>query len=298
MDYDGRLKGFQAHGIGLEIAPYFNPTLKRPDFNVHYTDYIGNDEIAAKAAENPTAGGREIPKIDYIWEPGVPLKLCAPAAMMYDYALASHVMEHVPNPIGWLNEILETMRVGAQLRLVLPDKRRNNDYFRSETTFAQVVAYWLDRPPVPTPRQVCDFLSASLDDRLRNGFDEKGIPKNLVRTYTDAEAVDFAEFVYNERQYIDVHCTVWSPSHFEAVMRRVAELGILNADINIVSETPLEFVVDLTKRGEPTRLPSQKRDEWSARCTAEPLRKSLATILRFPLAKRGAKIFTKRLKLL
>ncbi|MEF0941660.1 methyltransferase domain-containing protein [Rhizobium sp. BR 362] len=259
MDYARRLQRLNTAGIGLEVAPYFNPTLRRSEFNVVYTDYISNEEIAAKAVENPSAAGREIPKIDFVWTPGVPLKECAPTNACYDYALASHVMEHVPNPIGWLNEILETLKVGAQLRLMLPDRRHTNDYLRPVTTFAQLISYWLERPAVPTSMQVCDFLSSCLDDRLHAGFDDEDRPINTVRAYTDAEAVNFAEFVYNERQYIDVHCTVWTPSSFEEAITRAAALGIINADIEIINEARVEFVVDLIKRGEPSRRPSPKR---------------------------------------
>jgi SAM-dependent methyltransferase len=264
------MDNFNTFGVGLEIAPYYNPRLLKSECNVLYTDYIDTDEIRAKALENPHGEHRIPPSIDFVWHPGAPLKNCAPN-MVFDFALAAHVMEHVPNPIGWLNDILATMKTGGTLRLFLPDRRNNNDYFRHETTFAELVASWLERPPVPTPAQVCDFLSLCLDDRKRTGFAPTGEPLNIERAYTDKEAVDFATFVYNERQYIDVHCTVWTPDSFVREMTRVANAGMLNVDITPVFSSPLEFSVDLKKRGEPTLLPSAKIYPLSVQATLTPV---------------------------
>jgi hypothetical protein len=90
---------------------------------VRYVDCIDNDTIIKKAAENPGSVGREIPRIDWVWTPGKRLRSCIPAHVAFDYCVATHVMEHVPDTIGWLNQILEVMHDGAVLALALPDRR-------------------------------------------------------------------------------------------------------------------------------------------------------------------------------
>ena len=100
-------------GTWLEIAPYFYPLLDRAKHDVRYVDCIDNDTIAKKAAENPGAIGRKIPHIDWVWTQGKTLRSCIPADTMFDYGVATHVMEHVPDTVGWLNQILEVMRDGA-----------------------------------------------------------------------------------------------------------------------------------------------------------------------------------------
>jgi hypothetical protein len=232
--------------------------LSKSTVNVLYTDYIENEEIQIKAMQNPGMRDETVPEIDFIWLPGKPLKSCAPSGIQFDFALACHVMEHVPNPLGWINDILETMAVDAPLRLTIPDKRKTTDYFRDETTFSQLVSYWLERPAVPSAFQICDFLSGSLDGNVAQGYDSHGTPLSKARTYTDKEAIDTAEFVYNERQYIDAHCTVWTVDGFTDVFSRIVTQGILNVELNVICALPSEFTVDLIKKGPPSRFPSAK----------------------------------------
>jgi hypothetical protein len=114
---------------GLEIAPYFNPMIDRSRHDVFYVDCIGNDEIQRKAAANPGAVGRDIPWIDRVWVPGKRLTECVDGRR-FAYAVASHVMEHVPNPLGWLHEILECVEVGGRVAIVLPMRTKTMDYYR------------------------------------------------------------------------------------------------------------------------------------------------------------------------
>jgi trans-aconitate methyltransferase len=106
--------------------PQKNGDTERPSValrhDVRYVDCIDNDTIIKKAAENPGSVGREIPRIDWVWTPGKRLRSCIPAHVAFDYCVATHVMEHVPDTIGWLNQIFEVMHDGAVLALALPDR--------------------------------------------------------------------------------------------------------------------------------------------------------------------------------
>jgi len=47
-----------------------------------------------------------------------------------DFVVASHVIEHVPDLVGWLSDIHAALRVGGVLALVIPDKRFTFDLHR------------------------------------------------------------------------------------------------------------------------------------------------------------------------
>ncbi len=259
------LNGLDMKGTGLEVAPYFNPAIDAEKYDVRYTDYISTEEILAKANENPGAKGKKIPEINFVWVPGKSLKECVNENIEFDYALASHVIEHVPNTIGWLNHILETMRVGAKLALAVPDRRRTMDYYRRETTLGELVGNWIANPANPTPTQVIDFLSQSFYDNRteENGFkmlDVENIPfEEIDRHYTDEDALTFAAFTHNQNHYLDVHCTVWTPESFVEVFNRVVGMGLLNVKLSepIVAPERDEFILHMEKLGEP----SVKRDD-------------------------------------
>jgi predicted SAM-dependent methyltransferase len=247
-------------GLGLEVAPYFRPVLRKCSHNVRYVDYIDNDEIVKKAASNPSTEKTDTPKIDWVWTPGKPLRQCIPSDITFSYAIASHVMEHVPNPVGWLNEILEVMHEGAVLALALPDRRFTMDFYRRETTFADLMSLWLTAPPVPTPAQTADFLTNTFHDVREVPLSKAEWRKKhelasltqMPRIYSDQDAWNFA-LMSARQQYIDIHCTVWTPDSFNEAFPRVIDLGLMNISFS-VSESVAEldeFIVHLTKRGAP-----------------------------------------------
>lgn len=215
---------------GLEIAPYFNPFLDSGKHDVFYVDCIDNAEIQAKAADNPGAAGRKIPKVDAVWIPGKPLKKCV-CGRTFGYAVASHVMEHVPNPLGWLCEILECLEEGGVLALLLPDRRGTMDYYRRETTFAEVVGWSIEKPVRPTPTQVMDFLSQSFMDTGAADFKQMPPHHDAPRHYSDRDALNFARMVKEHGNYLDTHVSVWTPESFANVFKRVVALGLIPAQI-------------------------------------------------------------------
>ena len=247
-------------GTGLEIAPYFNALLDKAKHDVRYVDCIDNDTIIKKAAENPGSVGREIPRIDWVWTPGKRLRSCIPAHVAFDYCVATHVMEHVPDTIGWLNQIFEVMHDGAVLALALPDRRYGMDYYRRETTLGDLVGNWLHAPSRPTTAQVVDFLSQAFYDTRpppdHRMFDVSQPFAAAPRHYSDGQALDFAALSHRDGIYLDVHCTVWTPASFVEVMSRVIGMGLINAQLSEpIGRNPSsgwdEFIIHMTKLGEP-----------------------------------------------
>ncbi|MBM3954945.1 MAG: class I SAM-dependent methyltransferase [Planctomycetes bacterium] len=241
-----------AHLPGLEIAPYFHPVSDRSKHDVFYVDCIDNDEIQRKAAVNPGSVGREVPWIDAVWVPGKRLAKCI-EGRRFGYCIASHVLEHVPNPLGWLQEILECVEVGGRVAILLPHKAFTMDYYRPLTTFAQVVGWSIEKPSRPTATQVMDFLSQSFYDDGSVSF-AAGLPPfaEARRHYSDTQSVDFARHVHATDTYLDVHCTVWTPESFVEIFRRIRAAGLIDADVigpftGFTGSPQAEFLVYLEK---------------------------------------------------
>jgi len=247
------LSHLPSHLRGLEIAPYFNPMVDRAKYDVFYVDCIDNDEIRRKASENPGATGRDVPRIDAVWVPGKRLSKCV-GGRKFAYAVASHVMEHVPNPLGWLNEILECVEVGGRVAIMLPMRTQSMDYYRQNTTFGQVVGWSIEKPALPTPTQVMDFLSQSFFHR-GEPLVEGEMPsfEEIPRHYTDKDALNYANFVWNEKHYLDVHCSTWTPESFKEIFSRLRNVGLLHCDVigpftGFPGATTAEFLAFLEKQ--------------------------------------------------
>ena len=246
------LEGCETQRHGLEIGPYFQPVTDRSVHDVLYVDCCDEGELQRKFHENPEAVGKQLPAIDAIWAPGRPLADCVGYEPFY-YAVASRVFEHVPNPLGWLQDILDVLQPGGVIALVVPDHRQTIDFFRSPTTLAQVIGWSIEKPVRPTPTQVMEFLSETFEDDSTIEFDGVVPPfHELKRHYTDQDALGFAQFVEREKYYLDVHCTVWTPESFVDVFSRVITLGQLDCKIigpieGFVGNGPEEFLVYLQK---------------------------------------------------
>ena len=246
------LSGCETERRGLEIGPYFLPITDKLVHDVLYVDYCDEAELQRKFRENPKAVGKDLPSIDAIWAPGRPLADCISHEPFY-YAVASHVFEHVPNPLGWLQEILDVLQPDGVIALVIPDHRRTFDYFRTPTTFSQVIGWSVEKPVRPTPTQVMEFLSETFEDDRTIDFNGEIPPfHELKRHYTDQDALGFAQFVQREKYYLDVHCTVWTPESFVDVFSRVIACGQLECELigppeDFPGRAPDEFLVYLRK---------------------------------------------------
>ena len=249
-------------GRGLEVAPYYQPLLTKDKFNICYTDYIDNAAIALKGAQNPELKDCKIPLIDFVWHPEKPIRQCMPDDHMFDFVVASHVMEHVANPLGWLTDLLTVMNVGGRVALFLPDRRFSGDYFRKETDFGELLGLWIEQPKIPTVSQVVDFMSKSLS--ITHGHAPKwSDPDDMARIekhYPIRDIISTGIALYNDAPYIDVHCSVWTSSSFEAVFKEVTDCEIIGAKLVHVTDDEGEFLAVLEKTGSPAFYPPDKKN--------------------------------------
>src|SRR5689334_21126181 len=76
-----------------------------------------------------------------------------------DFLLASHVLEHSPNPIGTLIEWDRVIRPGGVLFLIVPHKERTADRVRPRTSLAHVVEDFQTNQTSISHRETNGFLT-------------------------------------------------------------------------------------------------------------------------------------------
>lgn len=247
-------EGLSLNGTGLEIAPFYRPTLKKGQYHIYYTDYTTATELIRKHQHVPIAQqiAAETVEIDFIWHPGYDLIKCA-RGMQFDYVIASHVIEHVPNVIGWLSQLLSVLKVGGVLSLAVPDKHYTFDAYRSETEVSQMIDAWLRNQNIPSPAQIYDMLSNSADVPPSSSMPAKeGIPFEMLhRNYTDHQALEFAIYSFTTGSYLDIHCSVFTPESLKAILLKIHELGLLNISVSEPISRGSEFFIRITKLGDP-----------------------------------------------
>lgn len=212
-------------GDGLEIGPLTSPLVRKPEHRVRYVDYAPTEVVRANQFD-PAVRVEDIVEIDLIWG-GEPLLALNGGPV--DYVVASHVIEHVPDLIGWLQELGEVLRPGGVLGLAVPDKRFTFDALRQTTVLAEAVEAWLLAARRPSLRQIFDAASLGVAvDQAQvwaGDFDPAARRDEVLGRL--APALGLARRLAAEPSYRDAHCWVFTPGSFLDLLEELAALQLL-----------------------------------------------------------------------
>lgn len=244
---------------GLEIGPLNKPLLRRPAENVFYLDHADRQTLQEKYAGDLKVNSQDIVDVDFVWT-DQPLAQVLPDTN-FDYLVASHVIEHVPDVIWWLTEIATVLRSFGALRLAIPDKRFSFDFLRPETTTADALAAWIVQQRKPSPRQILEFwgyyrcVEASAAWRGEYPSDRR------FRLMEMPAALRRARDANETGAYYDTHCSVFTPMSFVRLMKDLVDLNLLRFGCAFIETTQpgsLEFFVHLLKLDDCAKI----RESW------------------------------------
>jgi SAM-dependent methyltransferase len=209
---------------GLEIGPLATPILRPPHANIRYVDHADQQALRAKYANDPTINIADIVPIDAVWADKT-LAQCF-LGEQFDYVIASHVIEHVPDVIGWLAEIAAILRPNGHLILAIPDRRTTYDVLRRETTLADLIDAHFRAARRPTPGQVFDCKANVAAFTQQQAW--AATPPNAppARFATLAYALSQAE-QSRDGAHIDCHCSVFTARSLLSLLDNLLELHLL-----------------------------------------------------------------------
>jgi SAM-dependent methyltransferase len=125
-----------------------------------------------------------------------------------DFVIASHVLEHLAEPLGQIEEIYRVLRDGGTALILLPDRRHTFDLHRQATSLDHLVGEYQQR--------VTTVNDDHLEEFMRNtaGWDPE---------WTTAERR--AAMETHRKRSIHVHC--WSESEFLPVLEHtMTDMGM------------------------------------------------------------------------
>ncbi len=242
------LDGLPLEMPGLEISPLYRPIAYKSKHNVYYTDYVSSEESRIKHSHYQHD---EIVDIDFIWEPNKRLVECMPENLRFNWAVASHVFEHVPDPIGWILEVFETLNDGSIFSLAQPSKYYCFDRIRKNTEVSDLISLWLDKQKIPSTSQLYDFLSNSTSDEYSMAGDASRDHDDFKRHYTKQQALEFVINAWENGTYFDAHCSVFTPDSLYNILNEINDIGLINATISDPIDNKGEFYIRIIKNGIP-----------------------------------------------
>ncbi|GJE16946.1 methyltransferase domain-containing protein [Methylobacterium marchantiae] len=246
---DSILSMLKSDGFGLEIGPSYNPLLpKSAGFNIETVDYITQSGLRKKYAGTLNVDIDRIECVDHVTN-GQPLAKTIPADRCYDFILASHVIEHTPDLISFLNDCANFLEKEGRLVLAVPDKRFCFDLLQPLTYAGEVLQAHDEKRTRPAPMAI---MASIAYDVLRGdaiGWSPQTVGKLRFAGDLDA-AVTQAELARQSGDYVDVHCWRFVPSSFRLLIEDLYNLGKIRLrECSFQHQGAHEFFVALTIDG-------------------------------------------------
>jgi SAM-dependent methyltransferase len=269
MDRKTRLlANLNLDGVGLEIGPLDKPlVLRSPKTSIYYADYASREQLQLKSSEDLSVNIQAIPTIDFTVKS---LSDYSAIDKRFDYIIASHVIEHVPNFVGWLEKLLALLQPTGRLALAIPDKRYMFDYFRPLSTLGDALEAYFEGRQRPTFRQVFDGHGGARQVDTTLAWEEGVTQAPLC--FDRHTVMQLAKDALFKGEYSDCHCWVFTYESFIEMLNDLNDLGILAAQV--VSKAPPEpysneFQITLEKKSN-TLIPDSLIDKYCRKLIRQP----------------------------
>lgn len=229
---------------GLEIGPSHRPAApKREGFNVKILDHLSAEGLREKYRSSGLDIAA-IEEVDFVWS-GQPLAELV-GDERFNWIIAAHLIEHVPDFIGFLRECEKMLENAGVLSLVVPDKRYCFDHFREVSSLAQVIDAHVEKRQTHSSGSVAEFYL-------------NACKKNGVIAWDPAHQGNY-EFCHGSNdakemmarastgEYLDIHAWCFTPSSFRLLMQDLFTLGLIQLrEVGFFPTEGHEFFIALAK---------------------------------------------------
>ncbi len=214
-------------GRGLEIGPLHNTSVRREHADVKYLDVFDRELLLKNYEGHPQVLPEKIPEIDFALFDGervrsIPETIGDEPA--FDWVMASHVLEHVPDIIGWLKQIAEVTVDGGRLVLVVPDRRYCFDVHRPGTTVGQMIQAHELGETVPSVRAVYDYKRGHAYTKAPDVW--RGEPPGYETRVFPLETVLAEVEKARSGEYVDAHVWPLTPGALLEQLIELREIGL------------------------------------------------------------------------
>ena len=247
---------------GLEIGPSLRPCAPKKDgYHVEIIDHLDREQLVNKYTEMGLDTSA-IEEVDYIWD-GRTYSEITGKENYYDYIIASHVIEHTSDFIGFLQDCSRMLKENGILSLAIPDKRYTLDHFRMITTTGKMIDDHLDVLKLGSIGTLMDYgmhvvRCSGLTSWSRQ--DVQNMKKEYELVYEKEELKNIYQNTIKARCFHDIHQYVFTPASFKMLIKELLEYDFIDLDIDTIYDTKTEeFIVSMRKVTEKKLLTAKER---------------------------------------
>ena len=247
-------------GQGLEIGPSHNPIApKKEGYRVHIIDHMSREELREKYKGHQVELSN-IEEVDFVWK-GESYADLTGKKNFYDWIIASHLIEHTPDLIGFLINCDEVLKDDGVISLVIPDKRFCFDHYRPITGLGRIIDAYLQKNTLHSAGTVAEYFLNVVSRAGRIAWEPYARGEySTVHTLEDAR--NGFDRVIEKKEYIDVHSWCFTPHSFRLIVHDLYCLGLIPVrEVAFSAPAGTEFYITLSRTGEgmkPDRLEIMK----------------------------------------
>jgi len=243
------LAAIDKQGAGLEIGPSHRPAAPKAEgYNVDIIDHLTREELVEKY-QTHGLDLDAIEEVDFVWS-GESYADLTGNKKHYDWIIASHVIEHTPDLIGFLLDCDEVLKDGGVVSLAVPDKRYCFDHYRPITGIGSVIDRHLTGDRLNSAGSVAEYVLNVVKKSGAIAWHAKseGDDYDFIGSVEQAKRQMNSVIVHSK--YIDCHAWCFVPHSFRLLIHDLHSLGFLPfTEVAFTSTHGSEFYVTLGRNG-------------------------------------------------
>ena len=224
----------------VEIGAGYNPIApKIMGWNTKTIDVATKSELIEKYRGHPGVNLDCIEEVDFLWQDG-PLSTAVPSELhgSFDAFIASHVIEHAPDIVAFLDSATTLLSPTGIMVLVIPDKRFCFDYFRPLTLAGDVLYSHRMRRTRHTKKTMFNYWAYVV---WADGLGAWG--QHSVENLAFCSSLEHAyrEFLTcgedDDSPYTDSHAWQFTPASFQLLLLELARLRVTDWRVDRIGQT-------------------------------------------------------------
>lgn len=214
----------------LEVGALNTPTIRPGECATSFLDWFSTEELQNRHADNPAVSVDDIAAIDFVVKSRDFARMVTEPV---DLAIANHVIEHVPDPIHWLDQLRQCVKPGGLLFLSIPDRRYTFDYFRRESDAVEVVRANVEGHERPTADAIARhlyYLTKVSHESIWAGDAPPPFEPRMSFSEALARSTDLAQ------TYTDVHCWVYTTETFLRTFEALRQSRHIDWNLEVIED--------------------------------------------------------------
>ncbi len=209
----------------LEIGALDSPTWMGTNTppGLRFLDHLSTAELAAMHEGNPNRLSQRTVALDYVVSDK---RFSRAISERFDLVIANHVIEHIADPVAWLQEVAALTGGAGRLLVAVPDRRYTFDYLRRSSSAPDLRRAHREDLRRPSYHQALEALYLYRPLRAEDCWPGPPTAAKLrARRFDLAGAMARARRA--EHEYLDCHCSVFSHPTFGALVAELHRDGLV-----------------------------------------------------------------------